>query len=572
MIRSNNPNLARPEVLFQEFAHFDVGTHRFSGKRSYDGQLGGVPLLYIKDKQQLAIDATDSHTLVIGASGSKKTRAVVLPAIKVLGYAGESMIINDPKGEIYSRTAGELRDLEYNIITLNLRDPTVGNSWNPLQIPYRYYKAGDIDKAAELANDIANTLILSEIALNDPFWNYSAYDCCAGLIMLLFRLCKEMDYPDNAVSISNLLRLRRKLFEKGVNAKNTPLWKWASEDELIAASLTGSVTTAQDTMRGILATLDQKLRALAIRSSLLEMLANSNFDIEEIGRRKTAVYLITPDEKTTYSSIVAMFISQSYQRLIDVATQNGGRLSMRVNYILDEFSSLPAIGGDFPSMISAARSRNIRYLICVQSKAQLKKRYQEEAATILSNCTNWIVLFTRELELLREVSALCGEQRDRTPNISVYDLQHLSKDKDEALLLAGKAKPCLVNLLDIDRFGEHGSLTVDFDTPERLPRYHIDFSELPAGAKAMVEKERAQLETVLNFSDSDEAAAQPEMETDSDHEETDQLIARINQKIAELEASECEEAEASKLDQVIDTIEKRRDGLYQPDTQASTEE
>lgn len=245
---------------------------------------------------------------------------------------------------------------------------------------------------------------------------------------------------------------------------------------------------------------------------------------------------------------------------------------MRVNYILDEFSSLPAIGGDFPSMISAARSRNIRYLICVQSKAQLKKRYQEEAATILSNCTNWIVLFTRELELLREVSALCGEQKDRTPNISVYDLQRLSKDKDEAILLTGKAKPCLVNLLDIDRFGDHSRLTVDFDTPERLPRYHIDFSELPAGAKAMVEKERAQLEAVLNFSDSDEAAAQPEMETDSDHEETDQLIARINQKIAELEASEREEAEASKLDQVIDTIKKRRDGLYQPDTSDSTEE
>ncbi len=151
MISSNNPNLARPEVLFQEFAHLDINTHRFSGRKSYDGQIGGVPLFYNKDKQQLAIDATDSHTLVVGASGSKKTRSLVLPAIKVLGYAGESMIINDPKGELFNRSAGELQQLGYNIITVNLRNPSVGHAWNPLQIPYSYYKSGDMDNASEFA-------------------------------------------------------------------------------------------------------------------------------------------------------------------------------------------------------------------------------------------------------------------------------------------------------------------------------------------------------------------------------------------------------------------------------------
>lgn len=584
MISSNNPNLSRPEVLFQEFAHLDINTHRFSGKKSFDGQTGGFPLLFNKEKQQLAVDATDSHTLVVGASGSKKTRSLVLPAIKVLGYAGESMIINDPKGELYSRTAGELRDLGYSIITVNLRDPSVGHAWNPLQIPYSYYKVGDMDKAAEFANDIANTLILGEIASDDPFWCYSAYDCCLGLIMLLFKLCKEMDYPDNAVNISNLLRLRRKLFENGVNAKNSPLWKWASKDELIAASLTGSVMTAQDTMRGILATLDQKLRALAIQPSLLEMLANSNFDIEEIGQSKTAIYLITPDEKTTYSSIVAMFISQSYQHLIYSATQCGGRLSVRVNYILDEFSSLPAIGSDFPSMISAARSRNIRYLICIQSKSQLVKRYKEEAATIISNCANWVVLFTRELELLREVSELCGQKKDRTPNVSVYDLQHLSKDKDEALLMAGKAKPCLVNLLDIDRFGERSYKVIDFSTPERLLRFNIDFSELPAEAKAIVEEERARIATSLNpgfnsFNTSvsgapPSATTPPGAGTSATEPQlnVDDLVARIDKKIAELEDEERRKADQSKMDHVIDTIKGRREELYQASVTGSTEE
>ena len=477
MISSNNPNLSRAEVLFQEYGHFDIKSHRFTGKTSFDGQKGGVPLMFIKDKDQLAIDSSDSHTLVFGASGSKKTRSVVLPSIRTLGYAGESMIIHDPKSELYIHSAGILKKHGYNIVTLNLRDPGHGHAWNPLQIPYKYYKNGDIDKASEFANDIANTLILGDISTDDPFWCYSAYDCCLGLILLLFKYCKEKNYPDNAVTVSNLLRLRRRLFDSSYNIQNSPLWKWARNDELIAASLTGCISTAPDTRRGILATLDQKLRALAIQPSLLDMLANSNFNIDEITQTKTAVFLITPDEKTTYSSIVAMFISQSYQQLIYSAMKNGGKLDIRVNYILDEFSSLPAIGSDFPSMISAARSRNIRYLICIQSKSQLIKRYKEEASTIISNCTNWIILFTRELELLKDISELCGEKRDRTPNISVYDLQHLSKDKDEALLLAGKSKPCLINLLDIDLFDSHRISPPEYYTPDRLPRLNLDFRD-----------------------------------------------------------------------------------------------
>lgn len=567
MIVSDNPNLSRPEALFQEYAHLDIDTHRFTGKTSYDGQVGGVPLLYSKEKRQLAVDASDNHTLVIGASGSKKTRSLVLPTIKVLGYAGESMIINDPKGELYARTAGELRDLEYRIITVNLRDPTVGHAWNPLRIPYLYYKSGDVDKAAEFANDISSTLMLGTVSQKDPFWDYSAYDCCLGLILLLFKLCKEMDYPDSAASISNLLRLRRKLFEKETGAKFSPLWRWASEDELISASLTGSIMTAQDTMRGILAVLDQKLRALTIQSSLLDMLANSNFDLEEIGQSKTAVYLITPDEKTTYSSIVAMFISQSYQQLIYSAMQGGGRLSVRVNYILDEFSSLPAIGSDFPSMISAARSRNIRFLICIQSKSQLTKRYNEEAATIISNCTNWIVLFTRELELLREVSELCGQKKDHSPNISVYDLQHLSKEKDEALLLAGKAKPCLVNLLDIDRFGDRIYRIIDFPTLDRQPRFHIDFTDLPKLAKTLTVPEVSQ-PNISNHPKADidvssDISQSPGMTIISENTSFD--IADL------IDGMETEEKQ-SKLNHVVETIKKRQAELYHDGGMGSSNE
>ena len=411
----------------------------------------GVVIGYDSDNEEFSIDGTDTHTLVYGATGSLKTRCVVLPTMKILGYGNESMIINDSKGELYEHLAGFLEAQGYKIITINFRDSSVGNSWNPLYIPYQYYLSGDIDKAAEFSNDIASIIALSQIAHSDPFWDYSAYDCLLGLILLLFRYCKENNQPINRVNISNVINLRRILFQGGQRAKQSELWLWAKQDELIAASLSGSINAPNDTMNSILSVLDQKLRAFSIQPTLLDMLANNDFSIANVGREKTAVFLITPDEKTTFHRLVSLFIKQSYEFLIHTATLNGGTVERRVNYILDEFSSLPAIN-DFASMISAARSRNIRFLLVTQSKNQLMHRYQEEASTIVTNCSNWIFLTSRELDLLHEISELCGRNKNQLPNISIYDLQHFSKERAEALVLAGRNKPCIVQLLDIDKF------------------------------------------------------------------------------------------------------------------------
>lgn len=93
---------------------------------------------------------------------------------------------------------------------------------------------------------------------------------------------------------------------------------------------------------------------------------------------------------------------------------NVGILSNRVNYVLDEFSSLPTIR-DFPAMVTAARSRNIRFTLVIQSKHQLIQRYREETDTIQTNCNNWIFLTGRELQLLEEISSLCGKTLEDNP-------------------------------------------------------------------------------------------------------------------------------------------------------------
>lgn len=571
MSLTNNPNLERPEKLIRQYAKYNLESQRFSGTFSYDNQRGGIPLMYAPQQSCIILDPTDSHTLVFGSSGSKKTRTVVMPTIHILCHAEESMIIHDAKGELYNRTAAMLVKNGYDVIAVNLRKPELGYAWNPLAIPYRYYKEGNIDRAAEFANDVASTITLGEIALTqDPFWEHSAHDCVFGLMLLLFRYCKENDLPDSMVNMANIAALRRALFKDGIRSKNGWLWKWGSEDELIANSLSGTVDAPDETMKSILSVLDQKLRTFTINNALMDMLSNSNFDIDHIGVRKTAVFLITPDEKTSYHPLVAIFISQSYQRLIYTAEENSGRISRRVNYILDEFSSLPAIGSDFPSMIAAARSRNIRFLLVAQSKNQLVRRYREEAATIMANCNNWIIMFTRELELLKEVSELCGTKQNGRPNVEIYDLQHLSKERNQALLLAGRLKPMVTELLDIKRLDGEKICETAFVTPERISRQTINLDVIPTAIKEKLDdKMKAQLNVFSTsspspfnpFASAKPSEHKPESPTKPDADDKssnpfnmDDLIAKIDRKIAELEAEE-------ELEKVIDQIKKRRSEL-----------
>ena len=228
------------------------------------------------------------------------------------------------------------------------------------------------------------------------------------------------------------------------------------------------------------------MRALAIQPSLLNMLSHNDIDYDSITEKPTAIFLIVPDEKTGYHSLISLFVKQSYEYLVYKAQQEiacGKNLKYRVNYILDEFSSLPTIN-DFPAMITAARSRNIRFNLFLQSKHQLNLRYNEEANTIMANCENWIFLTSREIVFLREVSELCGELTNSQSKhlLTTSELQRLDKSSGEALVLHGRAKPFISRLADIDElypigtsfsFEEHAHpewLQIDFNSEEHLER------------------------------------------------------------------------------------------------------
>ncbi|MDD2238421.1 MAG: type IV secretory system conjugative DNA transfer family protein [Bacilli bacterium] len=404
-----------------------------------DTKAAGVPL--INNGKEMWVDNGENHTLVIGATASGKTTAVVDPLVQSLAKAGESMILTDPKGELYRNHSEMLKSKGYNIIVLNFRNPSLGNAWNPLTLPYKLYKAGNTDKATELLDDVALN-ILRGAKTDDPFWESSAADYFSGLSLGLFEDATEKEIHLN--SISYMSTVGEEKFATSDYIKEYFLLKGESSSPYVFASNT--INAPNETKGGILSVFRQKIRLFSSREQLSEMLSYSDFDIREIGTNKTAVFMIIHDEKTTYHALATIFIKQCYETLIDVAQENGGKLPFRTNFILDEFANMPPLK-DVTAMVTAARSRKIRFTFIIQNFAQLNDVYgKDDADTIRSNCGNLIYLITTELAALEEISKLCGEVKSKekektssTPLITVSDLQKMKLN--EVIILKSRLNP-----------------------------------------------------------------------------------------------------------------------------------
>ena len=408
--------------------------------KAYTADAAG--LVVMNNGKKLWVDNGEAHNIIIGATGSGKTQAVVFPLVQSLAKKGESMIITDPKGEIYEQTGTMLRERGYNIILLNFRNPQNGNGWNPMALPYKLYKEGNNDKAIELLDDLALNILYEEKNGNaDPFWEKTAADYFTGLALGLFEDAKEEQINLNSMNLMSNLGEERfggpnnNYIKEYFNAKDP------SRPAYVNAS--GTVYAPEDTKGGVLSTFKQKVKLFSSRDNLSEMLCHSDFDMKDIGRQKTAVFMIVQDEKKTLHPLATIFIKQCYETLIDVAQESGGKLPFRTNYILDEFANMPPLK-DVTTMVTAARSRLIRFTFIIQNYAQLTQVYgKENAETIKGNC-NIMYLISSELSALEELSKLCGDKiikvgkdkkEETRPLVTVSDLQRLQQYETISLRL-----------------------------------------------------------------------------------------------------------------------------------------
>ena len=264
-----------------------------------EAKAGGTPLVY--DKEAAYVDNGESHTLVIGATGSGKTQGIINPTVQMLIKGRESMIISDPKGEIYHDNSGIMRELGYQIIILNFRDPQKGNCWNPYHLPYKYQKEGNFDKANELLNDLSLNIVVDGQG-NDPFWQNSAASYLTGLSLALFE-----DAPEEEINI-NSVNLMMTTGEDKYGASNYLKEYFNAKDPASPACVNalGTVNAPNETKGGIVSVLKDKVKTLAVTKNLSEMLSKSDFDMDSIGEKPTAVFMIIQDEKTTYHSLATI--------------------------------------------------------------------------------------------------------------------------------------------------------------------------------------------------------------------------------------------------------------------------
>lgn len=406
----------------------------------------GLPIM--SDGHEAYVDGSDTHTLIFGATGSKKTRLFCMPMINYFVKAGESFIATDPKGEIYDRTSGIAKANGYKTVVLNFREIGKGDMWNPLLLPYMLYNSGQKDEAVSMLNDFVRTIASPQLENSkEIFWPEMASSLALANLLLLMESAKPEE-----VNVSSLAMLCTSEASEKLKVLSSNM----RMDTIAGLNYRNIFTSAEKTLQSIMVSLFGMIRIFTTQKNLTDMLSGNTIDISKFGREKTAVYLIIPDEKSTYHFLITTFIKQAYELLITEAQkENNRQLPIRVNFVLDEFCNLPQIP-DMPSMISAARSRNMRYYLVAQSLHQLKGRYGEDADTIKGNCENWVFLTSKELDLLGEISALCGSYY--TPGglerklISISELQRLDKSKGEALIMHARQYPIISEIADIDSY------------------------------------------------------------------------------------------------------------------------
>ena len=359
-------------------------------------EAGGIPI--ISDGQNVYIDAGDNHTVLLACSGMKKSICGFMPLIRILAAVNENMVITDPKGELYNREAGFLKSQGYNVRCLDFRTMDK-DCFNVLRYAATVYRSGDKGKGLSLLSDIINALAEDQRhRAKDPFWPDTGALWLNGTGAIMMDAYPKIEQV-NVLNWSDFnVRGSASIVEDHLLS--------TMPDNTVKAALKQCLSSAENTFKSILITASSFLMMFNQNPKLAAMLSHSTFTLEDLIKPKTALFLVTDDTTSTADPILGMIISQIQSFLVDKAYHSKtGKLNVRMNFVLDEFASIPIPNMD--KALATHRSRNIRYYLCVQSLALLKERY-ENPEKLLSNCASTLYLGSTEHELLRELEAKLG--------------------------------------------------------------------------------------------------------------------------------------------------------------------
>lgn len=342
------------------------------------------------------VDDSDIHTLMIGASGVGKTANFLYPNIEYCCAAGMSFVATDSKGDLYRNTATIAEKYYgYRISVIDLRNPTRSSGYNMLYLVNKYmnlYKSTNRmehkAKAEKYAKITAKTIISSDGNNSDMGQNAFFYESAEGLLTSVILLIAEFCPPEKRHIIS-VFKLIQDLLApsgiKGVSRFKLLMDKLPSEHK--ARWFSGAaLNSSEQAMASVMTTAMSRLNAF-LDTELEQILCfDTSIDVEDFCNRKSAIYLVLPEEDNTKHFLVSLILQQLYREMLTVADEKGGQLNKRVMIYGDEIGTLPKIEG-LEMMFSASRSRKISIVAIIQSLAQFEKTYGKEGAEIIvDNC------------------------------------------------------------------------------------------------------------------------------------------------------------------------------------------
>lgn len=346
--------------------------------------------------------ARNKNVLVIGGSGSGKTRFYVKPNLMQMH---SSYVVTDPKGTIVLECGKMLEENGYEIKILNTINFKKSMKYNP----FAYLKSEkDILKLVQTI--IANTKGEGEKSGED-FWVKAEKLYYTALIGYIF-----YESPKEERNFSTLLEMidASEVREEDENFKNAidmmfEVLEERDPNHFAVKQYRKYKLAAGKTAKSILISCGARLAPFDIKE-LRKLMSEDEMNLDTLGDRKTALFVIISDTDDTFNFVVSIMYSQLFNLLCDKADDKyGGRLPVHVRFLLDEFANIGLIP-KFEKLIATIRSREISASIILQAQSQLKAIYKDHADTIIGNCDSTLFLGGKEKGTLKEISELLGKE------------------------------------------------------------------------------------------------------------------------------------------------------------------
>ena len=346
--------------------------------------------------------ARNKNILVIGGSGSGKTRFFVKPNLMQLH---SSYVVTDPKGTVLLEVGQMLYDAGYEIKVLNTINFKKSMHYNPFAYLH------DEKDILKLVNTlIVNTKGEGQQATED-FWVKAEKLLYQAYIGYIFYECVEEE--QNFITLIDMINASetREDDESFKNAIDLIFEELEADepDHFAVKQYKKYKLAAGKTAKSILISCGARLAPFDIKE-LRDLTEYDEMELDQIGERKTALFMIMSDTDGTFNFILAMMQSQMFNLLCECADdKHNGKLPVHVRFLLDEFANIGQIP-QFDKLIATIRSREISASIILQSKSQLKAIYKDNADTIEGNCDTTLFLGGKEKTTLKEMSEILGKE------------------------------------------------------------------------------------------------------------------------------------------------------------------